>query len=189
MEKYAQQHKVPIIGKDGAGLLAETAAASRPASVLEIGTAIGYSTLIIAENLAPCGVITTIEISPERAGVAKDFFSRSGFADRINLLVGDAAELIPNLPDKFDLVFIDAAKGQYLNYLLKCLDKLLPGAVIIADNVLFRGLVTSGEKPGRYKTIVSRLRSYLEFVNTDRRFSTVLHPVGDGVAISVYRGE
>jgi predicted O-methyltransferase YrrM len=190
MEEYAALHRVPVIGIDGAALLASTVADKQPESILEIGTAIGYSTLIIASQMPAGARITTIEIDPIRAAVACDYIIRSGFADRINVLVGDAVKIIPELKDKYDMVFIDAAKGQYLVYLGKILDRLVTGAVIFADNVLFRGWVRGGEDPPRrFRTIVLRLRAYLDFVTTDTRFTTVVHSTGDGVAISCYQGE
>lgn len=190
MEEYAAKHRVPVIGSEGAALLADTVAAKQPESILEIGTAIGYSALIIASRMPNTARITTIEIDPIRAAIAHDYIIRSGFADRINVLVGDAAEIIPTLKGTYDMVFIDAAKGQYLDYLGKILDKLLPGAVIFADNVLFRGWVHGdGDPPRRFRTIVQRLRKYLDVVTTDFRFTTVIHSTGDGVAITFYRGE
>lgn len=188
MRQFAADNKVPIISDAGARLLEDTAAKKQPRFILEIGTAIGYSALLIARN-CPMAMITTIELNAERAATARQFIIRSGLSDRIFLVEGDAGKILPGLTSQFDMVFIDAAKGQYLDYLTKLLDKLNSGAVIFADNVLFRGLVTSPEPPPRrYKTIVSRLRGYLEFVTNDSRFVTTVHPAGDGAAISIYQG-
>lgn len=189
MRQFAVDNRVPIISDAGARLLEETAAEKQPRSVLEIGTAIGYSALLIARNCPASTRIKTIELDAERAATARQFIIRSGFSDRIDLMEGDAGKILPDLTSKFDLVFIDAAKGQYLDYLIKLLDKLNPEAVIFADNVLFRGMVTSPDTPPRrYKTIVNRLRGYLQFVTNDSRFDTTVHPTGDGAAISIYRG-
>ena len=107
----------------------------------------------------------------------------------MELLDGDASEILLQLDGKFDLVFIDAAKGQYLDYLQKIMGKLSENAVVIADNVLFRGMVLSDEPPlKRYRTIVKRQREYLDFVHLDPGFLTTIHHEGDGVAISYYRG-
>ncbi|MBP2652983.1 MAG: putative O-methyltransferase [Firmicutes bacterium] len=190
LEDYAAKHQVPIIAKDSAVVLEATVAAKRPAAVLEIGTAIGYSTLLIAASAAFGTKITTIEIDEARAKLARSFFEQAGLAPYIELLVGDAAQILPQLTGNFDLVFIDAAKGQYLDYLSKILGKLSPGAVIIADNVLFRGLVAVDDlPPKRYRTLVKRLRAYLEFVTSDPRFETKIHDIGDGIAVTYYRGE
>lgn len=189
MEDYAKEHRLPIIEAEGAALLGATVAARQPQNVLEIGTAIGYSALIMAGRAGLDARITTMELDADRAAVAASFIRQAGLADQIEILVGDAADLLPGLAGRFDFVFIDAAKGQYLKYLELLLDKLAPGAVVFADNVLFRGWVRGGTPPRRIRTMVSRLRDYLAFVSTDPRFATTVFPVGDGVAISLYQEE
>lgn len=190
MQVYANNHRVPIIGSESGHLLQKTAAFAKPVSVLEVGTAIGYSTLLLLANLAPGGRITTIEQDEQRALTAQQFWTRANVLDQIELIIGDAGEILPKLAGPFDLVFIDAAKGQYLDYLHKVMDKLCPGAIVIADNVLFRGYVLDDQvPPRRFRTIVKRLREYLNFVTNDARFTTVIHPIGDGIAVSQYRGE
>jgi predicted O-methyltransferase YrrM len=186
MRQYAEQNKVPILESESAALLTAAVSARQPKAVLEIGTAIGYSTLVMARQMPEDGLITTLEISAVRAAVAEEYVIRSGYSGRINLIRGDAANTIPALNGSFDFVFIDAAKGQYLNYLQALLDKLSPGAIIFADNILFRGWVNGGSPPRRYKTIVERLRQYIDFVTGDPRFTTTIYPVGDGVAVSEY---
>lgn len=189
VEQYAMENNVPIISKAGAELLAQTVKEYKPMSILEIGTAIGYSTMIIARN-APTAHITTIELDEQRAATALQFLEKAKLLDSVQLLKGDAGQVLDTLTLKFDMVFIDAAKGQYLNYLLSILDKLNNSAVIIADNVLFRGMVEGNEiTHRRFKTIVKRLREYLQFVRHDARFKTSIHNIGDGIAISIYQGE
>lgn len=188
MEEEARLNKVPIISPAGAKLLIDTVITCSPKSVLEIGTAIGYSTILIGTN-APNAKITTIEIDAVRSDKAINYITKAGIKSRVNLVVADAELIIPKLNKKFDLVFIDAAKGQYLKYLMQVRDKLCSNAVIFADNVLFRGMVEDEvETPRRFKTIVKRLRSYLDYINNDSQFKTVLHRVGDGIAISIYQG-
>lgn len=188
MEKYAIENKIPIISREGAKLLCETVKKQNPNRVLEIGTAIGYSTLLIAAYV-PSASITTIELNPDRAKIAKKYLNQANLLDNIEILVGDAGEILTQLNDQFDMVFIDAAKGQYLDYLLKVIDKLLPNAVILADNVLFRGWINaSTNPPKRFRTIVKRLKAYLDFVVKDPRFSTMIYDHGDGIAISIYQG-
>ncbi|MBP2649392.1 MAG: putative O-methyltransferase [Firmicutes bacterium] len=190
LEVYAVQNHVPIIGKDSVRLLTDAVMAKKPRAVLEIGTAIAYSTLLIAANAAEDAKITTIELDPARAEMARKVINQASRQSSIEVVEGDAAQILPELTGPFDLVFIDAAKGQYLKYLLQVIDKLLPGAVIIADNILFRGMVKGGAVvPRRYRTIVTRLRAYLDFVTTDLRFDTIVHETGDGVAVTYYRGE
>ncbi|SMC59239.1 O-methyltransferase [Sporomusa malonica] len=190
MEEYAAVQHVPIISREGGQLLQEVAAAVKPVAVLELGTAIGYSTLLLATTLTIGGKITTIEQDENRIAIAKQFLSDAGVLGQIKFIAGDAGEVVPQLVDKFDLVFIDAAKGQYLDYLHKVMDKLSPGAVVIADNVLFRGWVLDDKAaPKRFRTIVKRLKAYLEFVANDFRFKTTIHHIGDGMAVSYYQGE
>jgi predicted O-methyltransferase YrrM len=189
MEEYAALRTIPVIGRDGAALLCATVASARPRAILEIGTAIGYSTLLMAGQAAAGARITTIEIDAERAAAARAFFSRSRHAAAIELLVGDAAAILPGLDGAYDFLFIDAAKAHYLQYLAGAMDKLQPGAVIFADNVYFYGLVTAERPPRRMRTLVKRMRAYLEFVNNDPRFTTTIHPIGDGIAISRFQGD
>ena len=189
IEEYAEENNIPIINKRSSEILIEAVKNKNPKSILEIGTAVGYSALLMANYMPQAGKITTIEQDAKRIDTAYDFITRAGRIDQIQLLDGDASEILLQLEDTFDMVFIDAAKGQYLDYLQKVMDKISDGAVIIADNVLFRGMVMSEEPPlKRYRTIVKRLREYLDFVTHDPRFSTTIHYEGDGVAISYYRG-
>lgn len=189
IEEYAAEKNIPIINKVSSQLLIETVKNKAPKSILEIGTAVGYSALLMASYMPKEGKIITIEQDANRIDTAYDFITRAGRIEQIQLLDGDASEILLQLEGTFDMVFIDAAKAQYLDYLQKVMDKLVDGAVIIADNVLFRGMVMSEEPPlKRYRTIVKRLREYLDFVSHDPRFSTTIHSEGDGVAISYYRG-
>ncbi|MEN6566834.1 MAG: O-methyltransferase [Veillonellales bacterium] len=190
MEQYALQYRVPIISPAGASLLVETVRRRRPSSVLEIGTAIGYSTLLIAAQLPSQAKIVTIEQNPERARLARQYLRQAGKLDQVTILIDDAGEAIPRLDRTFDFVFIDAAKGQYLDYLQKVVDKLMARAVVIADNIFFRGLVEENmDPPRRYRTIVKRLRQYIDFITMDQRFITDFYHVGDGIAVSNYQGE
>jgi len=189
IEEYADVNNIPIINKISSQLLIETVKNKAPKSILEIGTAVGYSALLMASYMPQDGKIITIEQDASRIDTAYNFITRAGRIEQIQLLDGDASDILLQLEDTFDMVFIDAAKGQYLDYLEKIMDKLVVGAVIVADNVLFRGMVMSEEPPlKRYRTIVKRLREYLDFVSHDSRFSTTIHSEGDGIAISYYRG-
>jgi len=190
IEEYAYENNIPIINKVSSQLLIETVKNKAPKSILEIGTAVGYSALLMASYMPKNGKIVTIEQDANRIDVAYNFITRAGRIEQIQLLDGDASDILLEVEGTFDMVFIDAAKGQYLDYLQKIMDKIDIGAVIVADNVLFRGMVMSEEPPlKRYRTIVKRLREYLNFVSHDPRFTTTIHSEGDGVAISYYRGE
>ena len=188
-EMYAIEHQVPIVSPAGAALLAQLVAVRRPKKILEIGTAIGYSAMIMAAMMSDDSEIVTIEQDHDRFVLAKDFFTKAGLLPRIQMRCGDAKLILPQVSGPFDLVFIDAAKGQYPSYLALVKEKLSFNAVIIADNILFRGLV---EKPGiiprRYRTIVKRLREYLASVHDPRCFCTYIHRCGDGIAVSYYQG-
>lgn len=190
LEEYAVRHHVPIIGPDGGKMLINTVHESKPLSVLEIGTAIGYSALLMFTVLSKKAKLTTIELDETRLAVARDSFEAAHVSERVTAIAGDAGLILPRLPGSYDFVFIDAAKGQYLNYLHSIIDKLDNNAVIFADNVLFRGMVKNTvETPRRYRTLVRRLQEYLNFVTSDKRFVTNVYDIGDGVAISYYQGD
>lgn len=189
MREYAAEYQVPIISPAGGALLSKMVASRQAVSILEIGTAIGYSALLMALSMPQCGRIVTMEQDEERTRIAKDFLARAGVLGQVEIIAGDAGANLIGLSGKFDFVFIDAAKGQYLDYLQKVMDKLSANAVIVADNVLFRGMVLSEEEPPkRYRTIVRRLREYIDFVQKDMRFTSMIMKQGDGLAISYYQG-
>lgn len=187
MENFAAKNHVPIINERGRRTFIEIVRQTKPQKVLEIGTAIGYSTLLIAANAAENVKITTLELNANRYDEAKKYIARSPYAKNIKQYLGEAGKLLVDLQannEKFDFVFIDAAKGQYLDYFTKIQPMLTADAVILADNVLFRGYVRSKEKPPRrYKTIVKRLREYIEVV-TALPFSTEILENGDGLAVT-----
>ena len=188
MENYARREHVPIINERGREAFIRLVEEARPRRALEIGTAIGYSALLLACHGAEDIHITTLELSEERARAARCYWERSPYKDSIRLVLGDAGESLSRLTapgEGFDFVFIDAAKGQYVDYFQKVQPLLAPGAVIVADNVLFRGYVLGGEKPPRrYKTIVKRLRAYLELVQGSKGCRTVILENGDGLAVT-----
>ena len=136
---YALMNRVPILRESEVALFDELIDLYRPMSVLEVGTAIGYSTLLLARNLGQGGKITSIELDEERYKVAQHFVDQSDYASDITLLLGDASDIIPTLEGPFDMVFLDGPKGQYLHQLKALMPRLTDNAVILADNVLFRG--------------------------------------------------
>lgn len=188
MEEYAQKEHVPIINEKGREAFIRIIEEYKPHRVLEIGTAIGYSALLLAHHGAENIHITTLELMEKRAEVAKHFWERSPYKGCIELFLGDAGEVLSNMvppKDGFDFVFIDAAKGQYVDYFRKIQCLLSEKAVIVADNVLFRGYVLGQEiPPKRYKTIVKRLRNYIEIVQNTKGFKTKILENGDGLAIT-----
>ena len=187
MEAFAALHHVPIINERGRQAFLQVVQEARPQRVLEIGTAIGYSSLLMAMHGAEDIEITTLELSDERIRTAQGYIDRSAYAGRIRIIGGDAAENLTKLQltgQKFDFVFIDAAKGQYVDYFHKIQPMLADNATILADNVLFRGYVKGDvPTPRRFKTIVKRLREYIGLVSQPP-FVTEILENGDGLAVT-----
>ena len=185
MKAYGEANHVPIININGLAVLEKAVAARKPRRVLEIGTAIGYSTLYIADNAAPGVEIVSLELSEERAVEARAFVDRSPYGQQIRIVTGDAGENIQKLTGSFDMVFIDAAKGQYPDYFRKIYPLLTEDALVVADNVLFRGYVRGDvPAPRRFRTIVKRLREYIAMVTDSGEFQTEIYENGDGLAVS-----
>ena len=187
IEKKAIEDGVPIIRSETAALLRSLTAALRPENILEIGTAVGYSALQMCQVMPKNCHITTIEKYEKRIPEAKENFRKAGEESRITFLEGDADMWLKELKGKqFDLVFMDAAKGQYLNWLPLLLDLMPVGAVLISDNVLQDGDVVQSRfaVQRRNRTIHSRMREYLYVLNHREEFETAVIPIGDGVTIS-----
>lgn len=187
IEKKAIKDGVPIIRSETAALLRSLTAALRPENILEIGTAVGYSALQMCQVMPENCHITTIEKYEKRIPEAKENFRKAGEESRITFLEGDADMWLKELKGKqFDLVFMDAAKGQYLNWLPLLLDLMPVGAVLISDNVLQDGDVVQSRfaVQRRNRTIHSRMREYLYELKHMEEFETAVIPIGDGVTIS-----
>ena len=187
IEKKAVEEGVPIIRSETAALLRSLTAALRPENILEIGTAVGYSALQMCQVMPENCHITTIEKYEKRIPEAKENFRKAGEESRITFLEGDADMWLKELKGKqFDLVFMDAAKGQYLNWLPLLLDLMPVGAVLISDNVLQDGDVVQSRfaVQRRNRTIHSRMREYLYELKHMEEFETAVIPIGDGVTIS-----
>lgn len=187
IEKKAIEDGVPIIRSETAALLRSLTAALRPENILEIGTAVGYSALQMCQVMPANCHITTIEKYEKRIPEAKENFRKAGEESRITFLEGDADMWLKELKgEQFDLVFMDAAKGQYLNWLPLLLDLMPVGAVLISDNVLQDGDVVQSRfaVQRRNRTIHSRMREYLYELKHMEEFETAVIPIGDGVTIS-----
>ncbi|MBU9712544.1 O-methyltransferase [Evansella tamaricis] len=188
MEQYAQKHQVPIMEPAGIALLLQVLEIHQPKKILEVGTAIGYSAIRMAKRLTD-STIVTLERDLERIQLAKQHIEKAGLENRIVILEGDALELESAVSDfgPFDIVFIDAAKGQYERFFDMYEPMVCKGGLIISDNVLFKGIV-SGEKPAPHKRLegmANKLRGYNERLMRDTRFSSMIYPVGDGVMVSI----
>ncbi len=185
LEEYSKEPYIPIIQKEVTQLLKVLFSYSPPKSLLEVGTAIGYSAIFFLQNMQEDGKITTIERNPEMVRKAKENFKRAGVEDRITLFEGDASEMLDIVEGKFDVIFLDAAKGQYMKFLPRCLELLKDGGTLITDNILYRGIVASEElAPRKHITIARNLRKYLYEITHHQALNTTILPIGDGVGIS-----
>lgn len=184
MEVYAEENHVPIVEPEVAQLIKVLLKSKQAKTILEIGTAIGYSALLMCDALDGKCHITTIERREDMIQLASEFISDSKYKDSIKIINGDANQVLDDISEKFDLIFMDAAKGQYMEFFNKSMDLLNPGGIIIADNVLFRGMVASDKLVNRRKiTIVKRLREFLKYINEVEGFESAIIPIGDGVAL------
>jgi predicted O-methyltransferase YrrM len=187
----AVKREVPVIREDTRDYLRLLLNQLKPERILEIGTAVGYSALFMAEvmdGICDCR-IDTIELDDVRADEAEKRFSELDRSDRIHLFRGDAAEVLKEISGEYDMIFIDAAKAQYMNYLNLVMHMVHEGSVIVTDNVLESGLVLEShflvEK--RDRTIHDKLREYLFTLKNDERLETAILSIGDGVAVSVVK--
>lgn len=188
LEDFAKENGVPIVQKEAGKFLEFMASMKRPLKILELGTAIGYSSILMYDASKTNPDIVTIERSKEMIELAKENIKRFNLEDKITIKEGDCLEILENLDEKFDLIFMDAGKGHYNHFLPHCLRLLKEDGIIIADNVLFRGMVPSQELVKRRKiTIVKRMRTYLEMVSNDENLITSVIPMGDGIAITKRR--
>lgn len=190
IEQEALAARVPIIRRETAALLKTLVAAKAPRAILEIGTAVGYSALLMARVMPADCRITTIEKYENRIPVARENFRLAGEEERITLLEGDADEILDRLKGSyFDFVFMDAAKGQYLAWLPKLMELMPAGAILVSDNVLQDGDIVQSRfaVERRNRTIHARMREYLYELKHNSALETSILPVGDGVALSVRR--
>ena len=187
IESEAKKTNVPIIRTQTQSLIKLLLAVQKPASILEVGCAIGFSALLMSEYAPADCHITTIEKYEKRIPIAKDNFKRAGMEDRITLLEGDAADLLKELDGSYDFIFMDAAKGQYIHFLPDVLRLLSEGGILLSDNVLQDGDVIESRfaVTRRNRTIHSRMRQYLYELKHHPDLETAILPVGDGVTVSV----
>lgn len=189
MERFAKETNVPIIRKEMESFLRTMIAIKQPERILELGCAIGYSAILMSEYMPEGCSITTIENYDKRIPIATEYIGRADRGNDINLIFGDAMEVIPSLKDSYDFVFMDAAKAQYINFLPIVLKVMKKGGILIADNVLQEGDLVESKftVTRRNRTIHKRIREFLyEVKNTDELTTSVI-PIGDGITLSVKR--
>ncbi|WP_245579458.1 O-methyltransferase [Halonatronum saccharophilum] len=187
IEEKAKSRGVPIIEPEVGNFLNLLVKIHQPQRILEVGAATGYSTLWLAKDFP--GDIVTIELKESDAKEAKENFAALGY-DNIELLLGDALEILPTLEGRFDFIFIDAAKGQYVNFLEESLRLVNDGGIIVADDVLFKGMIADDRfYHPRFNTLTKRLREYIDLVMDHPDLDSSIIPIGDGLAISIKRGD
>lgn len=189
LEKKALSEYVPIIKKPTQSLLRFLLQNNKPSTILEVGTAVGFSSIFMSQYIAKDARITTIEKMEERIMEAKENRKKAGKEDQITILEGDAADILKDLKNNhnsYDIIFMDAAKGQYLNFLPDISDLLNPGGLLISDNVLQDGDIVESRYAvtRRNRTIHFRMREYLYELTHSDSFETVVLPIGDGVTLS-----
>lgn len=187
IEEFAHQTNVPIIRKEMESFLRVLIEIKKPKRILELGTAIGYSAILMANTMSEDCRITTIENYDKRIPIARNNFKRAGVEEKVELLEGDALEILQKINEPYDFVFMDAAKAQYLVYLKEIMRLLPVGGILIADNVLQDGELVESRYAveRRNRTIHSRMREYLYEVKNMKELETTIIPIGDGITLSV----
>ena len=186
IEKEARKQEVPIIRTEMKNLIKVLLQIKKPEKILEVGTAVGFSALFMSRYLEPGAAITTIERYEPRIEKAKENFKKADEKQCITLLEGDAMEILKNLEETYDFIFMDAAKGQYIHFLPDILRLLKKGGLLVSDNALQEGELVKSRYAvtRRNRTIHSRMREYLYTITHMEELSTVILPLGDGVTVS-----
>ncbi|EKQ53746.1 MULTISPECIES: O-methyltransferase [unclassified Clostridium] len=188
IEDFARENGVPIVQKETGVFLEFMTSLKKPKRILELGTAIGFSSILMYQSSGTEPEIITIERDKKMIELANANLEKFNLSHKIKIEEGDCLEVLEKLDEPYDLIFMDAGKGHYNHFLPHCLRLLKNDGIIIADNVLFRGMVASEELVKRRKiTIVKRMRTYLELVTQDKNLITSVIPMGDGIAVTKRR--
>ena len=187
IKEDAIENHVPILQDKSLDFISFILKLRNPKEILEIGTAVGYSAISFVNAVDGKVNVKTIERNERRYNVAINNIKKAGLEERIDVVLGDATEYLPNLHEdnKYDIVFIDAAKGQYLKFLENGIRLAKDNGIIIADNVLFKGRVMSDYNEHKHRTAVNRLRDYISIINSDERLDSIILDIGDGIAVSI----
>lgn len=188
-KELREKESLPIVRPSAARFLQFLCLTLKPRKILEIGTCVGFSAILM-KNACPEATITTIDRYDYMINRAKENFSRFDKEGKITLLEGQASEILPTLKEEYDFIFLDAAKGQYPAFLPLLLERLAPGGVLLVDDVLFDGLVAESSRSSRRDmTIVKRLRSFITEINENKDLYSSLTPIGDGMLLITKKGE
>lgn len=188
IEDFARKNGVPIVQKETGVFLEFMTSMKKPKRILELGTAVGFSSILMYEAAGTEPEIITIERDEKMIELATSNLEKFDLSHKIKIEKGDCLEILEKLNEPFDLIFMDAGKGHYNHFLPHCLRLLNQEGIIVADNVLFRGMVASQELVKRRKiTIVKRMRTYLDMVTQDEKLITSVIPMGDGIAVTKRR--
>ncbi len=185
MEEYAEANRIPILNWKAAELLEQIILMIRPKRVLEIGTAIAYSSIRIARKLRKKGIVDTIEKSLDNISLASDFIKKADLSEKINLIEGDALDIMPQLSKKYDLIFLDADKEDYEKLFYYSLVLLKKNGVIFIDNLLWHGFAASSKVPPNYKNSTKMIREFNKLFTNQKALETTILPIGDGIGIGV----
>ena len=184
IKKESLEEHIPIIMDDTLEAIGNYLKEERLDRILEIGTAVGYSAICFTEFLSSKGIIDTIEREEQRVIKAKENIKKAKVEEKINIYEGDAVEILPTINEKYDVIFIDAAKGKYPFFLKESLRLIKPSGIIFADNILYKGYVMSDYNKHKQRTAVRNLREYIKEVTEDPNLETEILEVGDGLAVS-----
>ena len=184
IKQKALEDHIPIIMDDTIHAIDNILKDKKINKILEIGTAVGYSAICFTKYLSESGKIDTIEREEDRVKEAKENIKKTEVEEKINVILGDAVEILPTLNEKYDVVFIDAAKGKYPFFLKEALRLLNNNGIILADNVLYKGYVMSDYNKHKQRTAVRNLREYIKQITENENLETEILEVGDGLAIS-----
>ena len=185
LEDFAEKNSVPILSKDSARLLEILISMTEPKRVLELGTAIAYSSIIIARNLKKKGILHTIEKSQDNIKLAKENISKAGLNDKIILMEGNAFDVMPRLDKKYDFIFLDADKRDYKRLFDYCLILLKKDGIIFVDNLLWKGYAASPRVPSDQRNSTKDIREFNKIFTSQKSLMTTILPVGDGIGLGI----
>ena len=185
IEAFAKEHSVPILSWQAAEFIEQLVLMINPRRVLEIGTAIAYTTIRIARNLKKKSIIHTIELSEDNIETAKEYIEQSGVGEKIKLIEGDALSVMPRLKKKYDLIFLDADKEDYKRLFDYSMVLLKRGGVIVIDNLLWQGYAAASKVPSKYKESTKHIREFNKLFIEQPNLRTTILPIGDGIGLGV----